>query len=77
MAKKSTRKAEIDQNRCDRSLGCPASRVCPTKAIVSETQTDHIFAFFGPRPTYSVDEDLCVGCGVCTSRCPMGAISMR
>ncbi len=77
MPKQGTKKAEIDPNRCDRSPGCPASRVCPTKAIKSEMQTEQIFAFFGPRPTYAVEEDLCAGCGVCTKMCPMGAISMR
>lgn len=77
MSNQSLKKAEIDQNRCDRSPGCPARRVCPTNAIVSEMQVDQIFAFFGPRPSYSIKEDLCAGCGICTTRCPMGAISMR
>lgn len=77
MSERVVRKAEIDQNRCDRSPGCPASRVCPAHAIVSEMQTDQVFSFFGPRPSYSVNEDLCTGCGICTHRCPMGAIQMR
>lgn len=74
---KTEKKAIIDQNRCDRSPFCPARRVCPANAIVSETQTDQVFAFFGPRPGYSVNEDLCAGCGICATRCPMGAINMR
>jgi len=77
MTKQTVKKAEIDKSRCDRSPGCPARRVCPTNAIVNEMQADQVFSFFGPRPEYSVKEDLCAGCGICTSRCPMGAISMR
>lgn len=71
------RKAEIDRAKCDRSPGCPARRICPTNAIVNENHVDQVFAFFGPRPEYSVNEDLCAGCGICTTRCPMGAINMK
>ncbi|MHB8840349.1 MAG: 4Fe-4S binding protein [Candidatus Aquicultor sp.] len=77
MPKQGAKKAEIDKGRCDRSPGCPASRMCPTRAIVNESQTEQVFSFFGPRPTYAVNEDLCAGCGVCTKYCPMGAINMR
>ncbi len=77
MPRQTTKKAEIDKNRCDRSPACPARRVCPTRAIDNEMQVEPLFAFFGPRPSYSVNEDLCVGCGVCIKMCPTGAISMR
>ncbi|MCL6472379.1 MAG: 4Fe-4S binding protein [Firmicutes bacterium] len=79
MPRQTLKKAEIDQSRCDRSPACPASRICPTKAITSEMQTDPLAAFFGfgPRPSYTVNEDLCLGCGICTTRCPVGAINMR
>lgn len=77
MVKRSEKKAVIDKNRCDRSPFCPARRVCPANAIVTEGAVDQAFAFFGPRPSYSINEDQCAGCGVCVSKCPMGAINMR
>jgi len=57
--------AAIEQNRCDRSPGCPARRSCPEGAIV-------------PRDGgYEVLEDKCTGCGICARVCPMNAVSFH
>jgi ferredoxin len=45
----------------DRSKG-----VCPTEAITWESQD----------PSPSVDLEQCIRCGLCVSRCPVGAISL-
>lgn len=43
------------------------SSVCPTSAITWETAN--------PSPT--VNPETCISCGLCVSRCPVGAIGMR
>lgn len=60
------KKAYIDPDLCDRSPGCPAARVCSTRAITREH-------FFAPSV---VNQDACIGCTKCTRYCPAGAISM-
>ena len=60
----------IDNQRCDRSPGCPARQVCPRGAIVP--------APGGPYPGsngYTVKEELCAGCGICARFCAGGAVS--
>jgi Fe-S-cluster-containing hydrogenase component 2 len=63
--------ARIDPERCDRSPGCPARRVCPRGAIQP--------ILGGDRPGakgYEVDSARCTGCGVCLRFCPTGALTM-
>ena len=46
--------------------GCQSLDVCPTHAISRKDET----GFF------SVDNNNCIGCGLCVARCPYGAISL-
>ena len=43
----------------------PDSAVCPTDAMA-----------LGEDGVPVIDEALCVGCGLCVARCPVGAISL-
>ena len=61
------KKAIIDSNACDRSPFCPAKRVCPVTAITQKS----------PYESYSVNEELCIGCNKCVRVCPMDAITMN
>ena len=47
--------------------GDPDREVCPTSALSWADVTGNI----------SVNEEACVGCGLCVSRCPYGAISIE
>lgn len=62
--------AVIDNGKCDKSPFCPVKRVCPVKAV---TQKGSIFNSKVPV----VDDELCIGCGVCVKYCPMGAVKMK
>ncbi len=64
--------ASIDQTRCDRQPGCPASRVCPRGAVVPIAASAP-----GARHGWTIDEKRCTGCGVCIRVCPMAAIQVR
>ncbi|MBO8167899.1 MAG: 4Fe-4S binding protein [Thermoanaerobacteraceae bacterium] len=64
-------KAQINQQRCDRAPACVARRMCPTGAIMQEKGS----LFQGGKVW--VDEDKCVGCGICTRYCPHGAIELK
>jgi Na+-translocating ferredoxin:NAD+ oxidoreductase subunit B len=55
--------AFIDENECS-ACGVCAQERCPMEAI-SEHQS-----------TYRVQPERCIGCGVCTTTCPNGAISL-
>ena len=46
--------------------GDPGTEVCPTRAIT----WNHV------DEVATVDSDACIGCGLCVSRCPYGAISL-
>lgn len=46
--------------------GDPANDVCPTKAIKWDRRSSVVL----------ISEDACIGCGLCISRCPYGAISL-
>lgn len=46
--------------------GDTSSAVCPVKAITWDVNTE--------APT--INPDSCIGCGICVSRCPVGAISV-
>ena len=45
--------------------GNPSTDVCPTGAI----------AWNAPGEAAEVNDDACIGCGLCVARCPYGAIS--
>ena len=55
---------EFDGELCDRNPHCPATRVCPTGAMVYDASVG--------APTLSIDR--CIGCGVCAEVCPRGAV---
>jgi heterodisulfide reductase subunit A-like polyferredoxin len=63
------RYAYVDQNICDRSPLCPASRSCKFGAFKLERK-----GLF--QVEINVDKDKCTGCGVCTRYCPHGAIKL-
>jgi len=56
-------RAYIDPTRCDNDGAC--RKVCYSDAIRAEDKT------------HRVNEDLCVGCGLCAGVCPARAISYR
>ncbi len=65
------RTISIDTNACDRSPGCPARRVCPRGAITPVPGG----AYPGANG-YTVNDDLCTGCGICARVCPVGAVQL-
>ena len=64
------KKAVIDSGRCDKSPFCPVKRVCPVKAVTQET------SIFGSS-TPVIDEEKCIGCGICAFKCPTQALTMK
>lgn len=62
--------AYINPVSCDRSPGCPAIKVCPSKAI------SHKKAGMFSYEVSVVDPHSCTGCGKCLNYCPRGAIKM-
>jgi NAD-dependent dihydropyrimidine dehydrogenase PreA subunit len=71
--------ARIDPARCDRSPGCPVSRVCPKEAVVLEraAATGHTptsGSLSRSRPVWTVDERKCTGCLLCARYCPQQAV---
>ena len=60
------KKAYINPEACDRSVACPAARVCPVKAIYREQ-------LYAPS---IVNQDICIGCSKCLNYCPAGALSI-
>ena len=78
--------AHIDQQRCDRSPGCPVMRICPMNAVVPEESpgsqappSGRLHSFFGLRASHGwkVDADKCSGCLLCAQYCPHGAVQPR
>ena len=59
------RTIRILEDRCPHSHACPAVRICPAKALSQE----------GMNPPV-VDPALCTGCGLCTRKCPKGALQL-
>lgn len=58
-------------------------RICPRKAVVSETPAPTprrgLFSVFGrgSEPAWTVDPAKCTGCLLCAQYCPHGAVSGR
>jgi NAD-dependent dihydropyrimidine dehydrogenase PreA subunit len=78
--------AYIDQQRCDRSPGCPVMRICPMHAVVpgessgtDEAPSKGLRSLFGSRPSHGwqIDADKCKGCLLCAQYCPHGAVQPR
>jgi Fe-S-cluster-containing hydrogenase component 2 len=65
-------KASVTVERCDRSPGCMAARVCPRGAIVPVPGGTYPGA-----SGFTVDGGSCTGCGVCVRACPFGAVEMK
>ncbi len=59
-------KATIDVNKCPQNHPCPAIKTCPVDALSQ-------VGFNAP----TINEDLCIGCGNCSSFCPKGALSLK
>lgn len=49
---------------CMQCSDAPCERACPVDAIHMDPNTG----------AYKVDEDLCIGCDLCTKKCPIAAI---
>ncbi len=62
-------KARIDPERCSSVAcqKCEARKVCEIKAL-SQIERGEVAL---------VQENLCNGCGVCITKCPVGAISLE
>lgn len=52
---------------CEQCDPAPCQNVCPTKAIVRDTETGALH----------VDREKCIGCKECIWACPFGAMSLR
>ena len=78
--------AHIDQQRCDRSPGCPVMRICPMHAVVPDgdvgsetTSNGRLRSLFAANPPHAwkVDAAKCSGCLLCAQYCPHGAVVPR
>jgi len=67
-----TRIAVINKEKCINGNGCNfiCGKVCPVNRTGKECIT------LGPDNKPIIDEDLCIGCGICSKRCPAGCISI-
>lgn len=54
----------VKAHRCPQNHRCPSLRVCPTGALKQS-------GFDAP----TVDQELCIECGVCARYCPMSALA--
>ena len=63
------KKANINQNQCDKSPFCGAKRVCPVGAI--GVVKGKLFS-----AKIEIDKEKCIGCSKCVMACPHGAINM-
>ena len=60
-----TKRAVIDPEKCDRSVGCPAVKACPAGVIEREDDNEPYYV-----------NAFCQGCGKCVQSCPNKAIKM-
>ncbi len=60
-------KAVIDPEMCDGAPTCIVKRVCPKKAVFQK-------GIFGG--VAEVNEEKCIGCGLCIKYCPHKAVLM-
>lgn len=58
---------KIDQNKCVKEHACPAAAACPMQALIQHK----------PDTCPVVDETKCISCGLCTTACPKGALSLE
>ena len=56
----------VVQDRCPQDHRCPLLDACPVGAIDQES-------FNAP----SIDDDVCIECGICTRSCPYGAMTEK
>jgi len=57
---------KIDEKKCDKNHECPAAASCPVQALIQKK--------VGCAP--EVDPQKCIECGLCTTICPNGALSL-
>jgi ATP-binding cassette subfamily E protein 1 len=64
--------AVIDKEKCTNGRGCPflCASVCP----VNRTGEECIVLGDNKKPI--INEELCIGCGICPKRCPVSCISI-
>jgi len=58
---------KVDVQKCAKNHACPAAAACPMQAL---TQKDE-------KSSPQVDETKCISCGLCTTICPNGALSIE
>lgn len=52
---------------CHQCSRPPCIEACPTRAITKNSENGLV----------SIDESLCIGCGLCIEKCPFGAIALH
>ena len=58
-------KLQVFESRCPQNHKCPSVKVCPMDALIQKGNDAPV-----------VDEDKCIVCGKCVTRCPMGALQL-
>ena len=66
------RLAIIDKQKCKNRIDCPfiCAGVCPVNRAGKECIVE------GPKNKAQINEDLCIGCGICPKKCPFEAIKI-
>ncbi|MHA1412969.1 MAG: 4Fe-4S binding protein [Promethearchaeota archaeon] len=57
-----------EEIKCNQCFACFDN--CPTKAILPIIEP-------GKETIFEIDKDLCIGCGICSSKCPTKKIKLR
>ncbi|MHA1297801.1 MAG: 4Fe-4S dicluster domain-containing protein, partial [Promethearchaeota archaeon] len=57
-----------EEIKCNQCFACFDN--CPTKAILPIIEP-------GKETIFKIDKDLCIGCGICSSKCPTKKIKLR